>query len=196
MWQQACKRAVDIAGATVGLALLSPLFIVCALAIRASSPGTVFFRQKRLGRGGRPFLVLKFRTMYLEAPDIRNSDGSSYCGEDDPRVTPVGRVLRLASLDELPQLLNVLAGQMSLVGPRPDQADQIRFYSAEEKRKLCVRPGLTGLAQISGRNSITWGQRKVLDLEYVSNQSLWRDLTILCKTIPYVVLRRGIYTGK
>jgi lipopolysaccharide/colanic/teichoic acid biosynthesis glycosyltransferase len=134
--------------------------------------------------------------MYLNAPDIRNSDGSSYCGEDDPRVTPVGRVLRKISFDELPQLLNVIAGHMSLVGPRPDQADQLRFYSAEEKRKLCVRPGLTGLAQVSGRNSITWERRKALDLEYVNKQSFWLDLAILCKTLPYVLLRRGIHTPK
>jgi len=162
------------------------------LAVRLSSPGPVLFRQWRLGLNERPFQLLKFRTMIHNAPDLRNPDGSAYIGADDPRVTPLGHFLRATSLDELPQLINVLRGEMSLVGPRPDQLDQLRFYTDREKEKLKVRPGLTGLAQISGRNRISWEQRKALDVEYVKRKSFWLDLCILARTIPYVVLRKDI----
>ncbi len=124
----------------------------------------------------------------------RNPDGSAFAGETDPRVTPVGRILRRTSLDELPQLFNVLKGDMSLVGPRPDQVDQLRYYTDRERKKLEVRPGITGLAQISGRNSITWEQRKALDVEYVERKSFWLDLRILLKTLPYFILRKDIHT--
>jgi lipopolysaccharide/colanic/teichoic acid biosynthesis glycosyltransferase len=132
--------------------------------------------------------------MAYNAPDLRNADGSAYTGQEDPRVTRVGRFLRKTSLDELPQLLNVLRGEMSLVGPRPDQVDQLRYYTEEEKRKLLVKPGITGLAQISGRNNISWEHRKALDVEYVERQSFWLDLCILAKTIPYVILGKDINT--
>ncbi len=187
-------RPRDLLIAAVLLLSLSPLFLVCALAVRRSSPGPIFFRQRRLGLHGRPFCLLKFRSMQHNAPEMRNSDGSAYTGDEDPRVTRAGRFLRKTSLDELPQLFNVLRGDMSLVGPRPDQIDQIRFYSEAEKRKLLVKPGITGLAQISGRNNIPWERRKALDLEYVDRQSFWLDLSILAKTIPYVLLRKDIHT--
>lgn len=187
-------RARDLLIVSVLLLLLSPVLLLCGLAVRRSSPGPALFKQRRLGRHGRPFHLLKFRSMYHNAPDVRNADGSAYAGDDDPRVTPVGRFLRNTSLDELPQLINVLKGDMSLVGPRPDQADQIRFYTETEKRKLNVKPGITGLAQISGRNSISWERRKTLDVEYVDRQSFRLDLTILAKTIPYVLLRRDVHT--
>jgi lipopolysaccharide/colanic/teichoic acid biosynthesis glycosyltransferase len=132
--------------------------------------------------------------MYYNAPDLRNADGSAYTGDDDPRVTRVGRFLRRTSLDELPQLFNVLRGEMSLVGPRPDQVDQFRFYTETEKRKLSVKPGITGLAQIGGRNNISWGRRKALDVEYVDLQSFWLDLSILARTVPYVLLRKDVNT--
>ncbi len=176
------------------LLVLSPVLLACALAVRRSSPGPILFRQRRLGLHGRPFHVLKFRSMIHNAPDLRNADGSAYTGDDDPRVTAVGRFLRKTSLDELPQLFNVLRGDMSLVGPRPDQVDQIRFYTETEKRKLLVKPGITGLAQISGRNNITWERRKALDVEYVKHRSFWLDLAILARTVPYVLLRKDINT--
>jgi lipopolysaccharide/colanic/teichoic acid biosynthesis glycosyltransferase len=132
--------------------------------------------------------------MYDNAPDARNPDGSAYTGEGDPRVTRLGSLLRKTSLDELPQLFNVLRGEMSLVGPRPDQLDQLRYYTETEKRKLNVKPGITGLAQISGRNNISWERRKALDVEYVDRQSFWLDLTILAKTLPYVLFRRDVNT--
>ncbi|MEK7996453.1 MAG: sugar transferase [Planctomycetota bacterium] len=188
------SRVRDLLIVSVLLLLLSPVQLLCALAVRRSSPGPILFRQRRLGLHGRPFHLLKFRSMIHNAPDLRNPDGSAYTGDDDPRVTRIGRFLRKTSLDELPELFNVLRGDMSLVGPRPDQVDQIRFYSETEKRKLNVKPGITGLAQISGRNNISWDRRKVLDVEYVDRQSFWLDLCILAKTIPYVVLRKDIST--
>ena len=174
--------------------LLSPVLLACALAVRHSSPGPIFFRQRRLGRDGRLFTLLKFRTMIDGAPGVWNQDGSAYTGADDPRITPAGRILRKTSLDELPQLFNVLRGDMSLVGPRPDLAEQIRFYTETEKRKLEVKPGITGLAQISGRNNISWERRKALDVEYVARQSFQLDLFLLARTIPYVLLRKDVHS--
>jgi lipopolysaccharide/colanic/teichoic acid biosynthesis glycosyltransferase/WD40 repeat protein len=175
-------RIVDILVSAMALAVFLPLVAVCVIAVRLSSPGPILFRQTRLGLRGRTFQLLKFRSMYVNAPDLRNPDGSSVCQDHDPRVTPVGRLLRETSLDELPQLINVLFGDMALVGPRPDQADQLRFYSQQERRKLLVRPGITGLAQISGRNEITWEQRKALDVEYVARRSFGLEgMTIGCQ---------------
>lgn len=189
------KRLLDMLGAGVALIVLLPLIATVALAIKLTSPGPVLFRQRRLGRNGEPFDLFKFRSMRVNAPDIRNPDGSAFSGPHDPRVTQIGDFIRKTSLDELPQLWNVLTGDMSLVGPRPDQVDQIRFYDEQEKRKLAVKPGITGLAQISGRNDIPWKQRKALDVRYVDEQTFRLDLEILLRTIPYVLQRKGINTG-
>jgi undecaprenyl phosphate N,N'-diacetylbacillosamine 1-phosphate transferase len=189
------KRLLDAVVSAVALVVLTPLLLVVSLLVRITSSGPVLFRQGRLGRRGVPFTIYKFRTMVPDSPDIRNDDGSAFSGENDPRVTRVGRVLRKTSFDELPQLLNVLKGDMSLVGPRPDQVDQIQYYTAEEAEKLSVKPGITGLAQIKGRNGIPWQQRKRLDVEYVRQQSLWLDLRILILTIPCVLARRNIFIG-
>ena len=189
------KRLLDVLGAVVGLAVLAPLFLAAAALVTASSPGPVLFRSRRLGRNGVPFDMLKFRTMYVGSSDIRNPDGSTYSGADDPRVTRTGIWLRKTSLDELPQLLNVLRGDMSLVGPRPDLIDHASYYSPEDWRRLNVRPGITGLAQVSGRNGITWAERRVLDLEYVDRQSVWYDLNILFRTVPAVFQARGVFAG-
>ena len=189
------KRLLDMLGAGVALIVLLPLIATVALAIKLTSPGPVLFRQRRLGRNGEPFDLFKFRSMRVNAPDIRNSDGSAFSGPNDPRITWIGEFIRKSSLDELPQLWNVLTGDMSLVGPRPDQVDQIQFYDEQEKRKLAVKPGITGLAQISGRNDIPWKQRKALDVRYVDEQTFRLDLEILLRTIPYVLQRKGINTG-
>lgn len=186
------KRALDFLIAAVALVLLAPVMLLCALGVKLSSPGPALLSQWRLGQYGKPFRLWKLRSMYHRCADHRNPDGSAYTGADDPRITPAGRFLRASSLDELPQLWNVLLGDMSLVGPRPDQVDQDRFYSEEERRKLLVKPGLTGLAQINGRNAISWAQRKALDVEYVERRSLKLDLLILYRTIPYVCLRRDV----
>lgn len=186
------KRAIDLLVACAALLVLFPVLVVCAIAVRLSSTGPILFCQPRLGLHGKPFSFFKFRTMYHDCLPIRNSDGSAYTADDDPRVTPVGHLLRKTSLDELPQLFNVIRGEMSLVGPRPDQVDQLRFYTENEKRKLLTKPGLTGLAQINGRNNICWERRKALDLEYVDGQCLWMDLSIIVRTIPYVLLRKDV----
>ena len=195
-WRAAAKRGCDITGAAAGLVLFSPLFVCVSLALRLASPGRILFRQARLGRGNRQFIVYKFRTMIEGAPDIRNADGSTFNAEGDPRVTRIGHILRKTSLDELPQLFNVLAGSMSLVGPRPDQVDQAAYYTEEEWRKNLVKPGITGLAQINGRNSICWTARKQFDLEYVAHHSLRLDLRILCRTFPYVLAGRGVFAKR
>ena len=189
------KRLLDITVSAITLIALAPVFAVCALLVRRGSPGPIMYSQLRLGLNGCPFRLWKFRTMHAGAPDVRNADGSAFTSDHDPRVTPAGRFMRTSSLDELPQLWNVLRGDMSLVGPRPDQVDQRPFYTESEKRKLEVKPGLTGLAQISGRNAIPWESRKALDVEYVEHRSIWLDLRILGKTIPYVCLRKNIHSG-
>jgi lipopolysaccharide/colanic/teichoic acid biosynthesis glycosyltransferase len=186
------KRLIDFLLSSILLVVLSPLLVLVSLWILFSTGSPILFSQTRLGEGGVPFEIFKFRTMVPGAVDLRNPDGSTFSTSDDPRVTQVGRFLRRTSLDELPQLLNIFKGEMSLVGPRPDQVDQLTYYTEEEMLKLSVRPGITGLAQISGRNQISWQQRKSLDLEYVRNQSLWLDMQILLKTIPYVLAGKGV----
>ena len=186
------KRVLDLTVSVLALLALAPLLALIALAVRLTSRGPTLFRQSRLGLLGRPFWLLKFRSMHENCADLRNADGSALSGDDDPRVTPLGQFLRRTSLDELPQLWNVVRGEMSLVGPRPDQVDQLRFYQPQEHRKLEMKPGLTGLAQISGRNRISWERRKQLDAEYVERASLALDLNILCRTVPYVLLRRDV----
>jgi undecaprenyl phosphate N,N'-diacetylbacillosamine 1-phosphate transferase len=190
--QLAIKRILDVILSGIGLVLLSPIFLAIALAIRFSSPGPIFFRQERLGRDATVFRIFKFRTMMDKAPDIRNADGSTFTGSVDPRVTGIGKLLRKTSLDELPQLINVFIGDMSLVGPRPDLAKQLELYEPHERRKLDLRPGMTGWAMVLGRNSLTWKRRKELDIYYVENFSLWFDLMILLRTIPAVVFGVGV----
>ncbi len=190
------KRALDILLSGTALLIFSPVLAILAIAVRMSSPGPALFRQERLGRSGRLFTLYKFRTMACGAPDIRNADGSAFSSSDDPRVTRLGAFLRASSLDELPQLFNVFKGDMSLVGPRPELPDQIRFYSESDKRRLCVRPGLTGLAQISGRNEIPWERRRQLDVEYVERRTLPLDVSLLFQTVSFVLRRQGINTNR
>ena len=182
------KRSIDLAGAAILLALLSPLMVAIGAVVKATSRGEIIFRQKRAGRGGRPFTIYKFRTMVRDAPQ---SHLGSYCYRDDPRITPVGRILRRTSLDELPQLVNVLKGDMSFVGPRPDLPHHVERYTAAQRRRLCVRPGLTGWAQVNGRNGISWPERIELDLAYIDGWSLWRDAVVLARTVAVVLTRRG-----
>lgn len=193
--QDFVKRTFDVMLSSTALVLLSPLLALIALAIQLDSDfeSGVLFRQQRLGRNGSSFRLYKFRTMFRDAPDIRKSDGSSFNSDNDERVTRVGAFLRSTSLDELPQLFNILIGQMSLVGPRPDLVDQAQYYSGDEWRRNLVKPGITGLAQTSGRNSISWAARKQIDLEYVANQSIRLDLKILLRTIPCVLRTRDIH---
>jgi undecaprenyl phosphate N,N'-diacetylbacillosamine 1-phosphate transferase len=189
----AIKRGIDISACLLAITVLSPVYLLIALLIKLDTRGPALFSQKRLGKQARPFECYKFRTMLVGSPDLRNVDGSTFNSEDDPRVTRVGRALRKMSLDELPQLFNVIKGEMSLVGPRPDQVDQLKLYTQRELLRLTVRPGLTGLAQINGRNSIPWEERKRLDLDYIERRSLSLDISLLLRTIPYVLIRRDVF---
>ena len=190
------KRVMDICISGAALVLLSPVLAGVAAAIRLTSPGPAIYRGIRLGAAGRPFAMLKFRTMHVGAPDTRNVDGSTYSGDDDPRITRIGRLLRRTSLDELPQLWNVLKGEMSLVGPRPELPDQIRYYSEADRRRLQVQPGITGLAQVSGRNALAWEQRRALDIQYVDSMNLRTDVLLLLRTIPGVLSARGVFGAR
>ena len=189
--QLVLKRLLDLGVSAVGLALLAIPFAFIALAIKLDSPGPVFFRQERTGLHGRRFRVWKFRTMVVGA----ESRGLGLTvARGDPRITRVGRFLRDFGLDELPQLINVLIGQMSLVGPRPTLPYQVEHYDERQRRRLTVKPGITSLAVVSGRNALTWAERIELDLQYVENWSLGLDLAILVKTLWVVLVRReGLY---
>ncbi|MBA2304807.1 MAG: sugar transferase [Acidobacteria bacterium] len=187
------KRVLDICVSGSALVVLSPVLAGIALAIRAAGPGPALYRSARLGVDGGAFEMFKFRTMRVGAPDLRNADGSTYSGAGDSRITPIGRWLRRTSLDELPQLWNVLRGDMSLVGPRPELPDQVRHYSELDRRRLQVRPGITGLAQVSGRNDLPWKDRRALDVEYVTSLSFRQDLLILARTVPGVLGARGVF---
>ena len=188
------KRWFDIIIASIAFLVLWPLLLVIAVIVRLTSPGPAIFRQSRLGQEGKPFACFKFRTMFMNVPDMRNPDGSTYNADDDPRVTSIGRFLRRTSLDELPQLINVLKGDMSLVGPRPDIVEALTLYQQGDERRLAVKPGITGWAAIHGRNAVPLSRRRALDIEYVESFSLLLDLKILLRTIPYVLLSKGVYT--
>jgi lipopolysaccharide/colanic/teichoic acid biosynthesis glycosyltransferase len=186
--QLAAKRVLDVAGSAILLCTLSPLMLLIAAGVTADSRGGAIFRQRRVGQGGRTFTIYKFRTM-VEGAD-RSALGS-YCYRDDPRITRAGRLLRRTSLDELPQLVNVLKGDMSFVGPRPDLPHHVERYDARQRERLAMRPGITGLAQVNGRNGIPWAARIELDLEYVEGWSLWRDLRVAARTVRVVLAREG-----
>lgn len=180
------KRSLDIAGALTGLILLLPLLVVLSCLIRLRMGPPVLFRQTRPGLNGRPFEMVKFRTM----KDALDKDGEPL--PDAARLTPIGRFLRASSLDELPELWNVLRGDMSLVGPRPLLMEYLPLYSHEQARRHEVRPGVTGWAQVNGRNAISWDEKFALDVWYVDNRSLWLDLKIIWMTIRKVIKRDGI----
>ena len=195
------KGVFDRSIATLVLALLAPVALGVVLAVRLTSRGPVFFRQQRVGRGGRLFTMIKFRSMYVNAEERKreleernvNSDGLWFKIPDDPRITPVGRFIRKYSLDELPQLFNVLTGRMSLVGPRPNLPSEVAKYEPDMRRRLLVKPGITGLWQVSGRNDLSWQETVQLDLRYVENWSLGYDLMILWKTPSAVARASGAY---
>ena len=196
-WQ---KRLFDVVGSIVLIVLLSPLMLTIAIVIKLQDRGSVLFAQERVGRGGEPFAMLKFRSMVVnahrmldEVANLNESDGVVFKVREDPRITRAGRLLRRYSLDELPQLLNVLDGAMSLVGPRPPLPSEVEQYGVDAYRRLAVRPGMTGLWQVSGRSDLTWDDSLRLDLFYVDNWSLTSDLIIIFKTIRAVVGASGAY---
>ena len=193
------KRAMDLSVASVALLILSPVFLIIVIAIKIDSRGPVFFYQSRIGRGGRGFSIYKFRSMIADAEEAKDAlqvqnqvEGGLFKIADDPRITRVGRVLRTTSLDELPQLLNVLAGHMSLVGPRPLVPDEDALIEGWERRRLDVRPGMTGMWQIFGSSRIPLPEMVKIDYFYYANWSLWSDVKILLRTIPYMIRHRGM----
>ena len=192
------RRTVELGLALALLVILSPLLLLIAVAIKIDSPGPVLFRQLRCGLHGRPFTFLKFRSMRVDAEALKKHlapynemDGPAFKMTNDPRVTPLGRFLRRTSLDELPQLWNIVRGDMSIVGPRPAVLDEVRQYEPWQRRRLSMKPGLTCLWQVSGRNELTFDEWMRLDLEYIDNWSLWLDVKIAFKTIPAVLFGRG-----
>ena len=194
------KRAFDLFGAICGLLVLAPLMGAIALAIRLDSPGPIFYRQERVGKDGKPFRMIKFRSMrqdadrHLEALRASNeASGPLFKMRNDPRITRVGRFLRRSSLDELPQLFNVLAGTMSLVGPRPPVPSEVEAYEDWQRGRLRAMPGMTGLWQVSGRSDVPFHDMVRLDLHYIRNWSLWLDIEIIARTVPAVLGNRGAY---
>lgn len=199
-WQAFAKQIIDFVAAAVLLVALMPLFVIVTVLIKLTSPGPAIFKQQRSGLNGRPFTMLKFRSMVSDAEQrkqelavLNEMSGPVFKLSEDPRVTPVGRFLRRYSIDELPQLINVLRGEMSLVGPRPLPVDEVmRFDDFAHRRRLSVKPGLTCLWQVSGRNNVNDFRDWVrLDLEYIDNWSLWLDFKILLRTIPVVLMGTG-----
>ena len=194
------KRVLDVAGAVIGLVIGAPIMLIAAICIKLESHGPVLYKSKRVGRGGRPFTFFKLRSMVNDAhrhrhhlSHLNETDGPVFKIARDPRVTRIGRFLRTTSIDELPQLFNVLRGDMSLVGPRPPIAEEVAQYEPWQFRRLEVRPGLTCLWQISGRSRIGFQEWMRLDLEYIRKQSFGLDVKILIRTIPAVLSREGAY---
>jgi len=199
-WRRFIKRATDITLTSFGLIVISPVLAIIALAVKISDRGPVIFRQTRVGLDGTTFTMLKFRSMHTNAEarlaELRAQNpnlGMMFKLESDPRITRVGKFLRKYSLDELPQLFNVLAGSMSLVGPRPPLQSEVDIYEDHARRRLLVTPGLTGLWQVSGRSLLSWEETVRLDLRYVENWTFTLDLLIIWKTFFAVVAKRGAF---
>ncbi len=194
------KRGLDVLVALIALAAASPIILGTALLIKLDSPGPVFFKQVRVGKWGSTFYCYKFRSMYVDAEARKQAlmaqneaSGPVFKMKNDPRITRVGKYIRKLSIDELPQLLNVLKGEMSLVGPRPPVPKEVAEYQYEELGRLNAIPGITGLQQVSGRSDLDFKRLVELDLQYIAEQSFWKDVEILLRTIPAVVLGKGAY---
>ena len=195
------KRSLDILGCSLLLLLLSPVFIVTIIAIYIDNPGPIFYVQKRVGKNGVHFNFIKFRSMVVGAEKMKDAllqqnesqDGVIFKMKADPRITRVGKFIRRFSVDELPQLFNVLKGDMSLVGPRPPLPREVALYTLDDRKRLHVMPGITCIWQVSGRSEIPFKEQVLLDLEYIKSQSLWNDIILLLKTIPAVLFGKGAY---
>ena len=192
------KRLIDLFGSLIGSIIISPILIIIALLIKLTSKGPVFFKQERLGKDGKIFKILKFRTMVVNAEKI--GDGLSVKSENDNRITKIGKLLRATSLDELPQLFNVILGQMSLVGPRPPVTyfpyDGYNNYPEWAKKRFTMRPGVTGLTQVTVRNSVSWDERIKVDNEYIDSFNVWFDIKLLFRTLGRIFKSENIYMDK
>lgn len=189
MW---LKNLFDRVGGVILFILLFPLLLIIGSLIKIEDGGKIFFLQKRLGKDKKIFQIYKFRTMKENAPDIRLADGSTFNSDDDPRVTKIGKFLRRTSLDELAQIINVIKGEMSFIGPRPDLPDHLKLYEGEEFKKLLVKPGITGYAQVNGRNDLPWKERFKYDIYYVENWSILLDIKIIIKTVSIIFTGKGV----
>jgi exopolysaccharide biosynthesis polyprenyl glycosylphosphotransferase len=195
------KRIFDVAGGLVGLAILVMVYPFLAIVIKMTSKGPVFFKQVRVGKNGKRFVIYKFRSMGNDAEkrkqelmELNECDGAVFKMKDDPRVTPIGKIMRKLSLDELPQFINVVKGEMSLVGTRPPTPDEVSKYQKWHHRRISIRPGITGMWQVSGRNAITnFDEIVKLDLKYIDNWSIWEDIKIIIKTVLILFKREGAY---
>lgn len=195
------KRSFDIVGALIGLILFSPVMLIIFIIMKIKEPKSpFFFSQTRIGKNEKPFKIYKIRTMEVNAESKLSQlmsqnevKGPMFKMKEDPRVTKVGKVLRKTSLDEIPQLINVLKGDMSLVGPRPPLPREVDEYTDYQKKRLAVKPGCTGLWQVSGRSELSFDEMVALDLDYIKNQSLWLDIKIILKTIKVMIFRSGAY---
>ncbi len=199
-FERVLKRILDVVAGLAGLVVLAIIFVPVAIAIKLDSPGPVLYYQERVGRGGRRFNIIKFRSMHVDADaqqssllDRNEADGPLFKMKDDPRMTRVGRLLRKLSLDEWPQFLNVLKGDMSVVGPRPNRPAEVEAYKPWHRRRLEVKPGITGLWQVGGRSEVPFDEMVLLDVYYIENWSVALDLKVMLRTVPHVLLSRGAY---
>ncbi|QLY79110.1 sugar transferase [Clostridium intestinale] len=193
MYRNFLKRFFDLVLALIALPVWGVIFIIIGPIIYFQDKGPIFYNAPRLGKDGKVFKMYKFRSMKVNAPDVRNSDGSTFNSENDPRLTKIGMFIRKTSIDETPQLLNIIKGDMSIIGPRPDLPEHIELYEGNEKRKLEIKPGVTGLNQAYYRNTIPWKQRIQNDIYYIDNLSLWLDIKIFFKTVMSVLKREDVY---
>lgn len=196
------KRLIDICGSIFGLVLFSPFFLVIAILIKLEDFGPIFFKQTRVGINGTHFIMFKFRSMCIDADAQKENllgdneiTGAMFKMKNDPRVTKIGKFIRKTSLDELPQFINVLLGNMSLVGPRPPLVEEVKNYSNRDKKRLLIKPGMTGLWQVSGRNNLSFSEMVNLDLTYIQKQSFWYDFKIMVKTLGnmFLVKKNGAF---
>lgn len=193
MYQHVFKRLLDTVIGVIALVPVCLVILIFGIAIKLEDGGPVFYNAPRVGKDGRDFIMYKLRSMRMNAPDLVMEDGSTYNGADDPRMTKVGALLRKTSLDELPQFLNVLKGDMSVIGPRPDLRRETELYTGEEGLKLTVKPGITGYAAVMGRNSLPWHDRLALDVYYVKHISFALDAKVFFRTFATVFKQEGIY---
>ena len=193
MYRIFLKRFLDIIFSIVIMPFFLIVLLIIGPIIFLEDKGKIFYNAARLGKNGKVFKMYKFRSMKEKSKDIRNEDGSTYNGEDDPRVTKIGKILRKTSIDELPQIINVLKGDMSFIGPRPDLPEHMKMYKRKQKRKLEVRPGITGYNQAYYRNSVDWKTRIKNDIFYIDNISFWLDIKVLFKTLSTVFKHEGVY---
>ncbi len=193
MYKKYFKRLMDLIFAIAALPFWLIILIIIGPLIYFEDKGPIFYNAPRLGKDGKIFIMYKFRSMKVNAPDIRNEDGSTFNSEDDPRLTKIGKFIRKTSLDETPQLLNIIKGDMSIIGPRPDLPEHRELYEGDEERKLEVRPGVTGYNQAYYRNTVPWKEIIRNDIYYIDNLSLWLDIKIFFKTAVSVLKREDIY---